>query len=96
MADNICAKALDGLENAAGSSVARAKAIVPVRTGKLRDSITSGIVEDLGSKASVDVYSELPYAFTVEMGSSKQAPQPYLRPAIDADEVVKDIYQGEK
>ena len=60
----------------AGVDVIRdaAKDIVPVKTGFLRDSITS---TDEGIEVTA------PYAFAVEYGTSRKMAQPYIRPAID-------------
>ncbi len=69
------------LEQVAESIVATAKAIVPVRTGRLRDSIrwqrgteTSILVQAGGPAA--------PYAGYVENGTSTMAARPFLYPAI--------------
>jgi HK97 gp10 family phage protein len=53
-----------------------AKSMVPVDTGALRDSITTtqGVLE-------ATVGSDLPYAASVEYGTSKMAAQPFLTPA---------------
>lgn len=51
-----------------------ARAIVPVDTGRLRDSIMA---------ASDRVFTEVDYAAYVEYGTSERAPQPFLRPAAD-------------
>lgn len=55
-----------------------AKEIVPVDTGALRDSITYDVEND-----SVRVGSPLEYSIYVELGTSKMAPQPYIRPAFE-------------
>lgn len=54
-----------------------AKQIVPVDTGALRDSIGHEATDD-----SVTIYADRPYAAFVCLGTSKQKPQPYLRPAV--------------
>ncbi len=54
-----------------------AREIVPVRTGRLRDSIEVSATAwgwSLGASA--------PYASYVEFGTSRQAAQPYLAPAV--------------
>ena len=59
-----------------------AKKIVPVKTGKLRASISA---RKLGTLASGNVRWTLvataPYASDVEYGTGRQRSQPYLRPA---------------
>src|SRR3989442_9076386 len=64
----------------------RAREIVPVRSGRLRDSI---IVEGGGIEADVDeafqpiaVVATAPYASFVEDGTSKMTPRPFLEPAL--------------
>lgn len=55
-----------------------AKEIVPVDTGRLRNSITY-----LVDKESAEVYigSNVEYAAPVELGTSRMRPRPYLAPA---------------
>jgi len=53
-----------------------AKAIVPVDTGRLRNSITHSV-----EGKDVFVGSATEYAASVEYGTIKQKAQPYLRPA---------------
>lgn len=55
-----------------------AKAICPVVTGRLRDSITN-----VYEKGSVYVGTNVEYAPYVELGTSKRKAKPYLRPAIE-------------
>lgn len=58
-------------------SVGYAQEVVPVDTGALRDS--------LGYEASdneVTIYAGQPYSSYVELGTSRQAAQPYLRPSV--------------
>ena len=58
----------------------RARSLAPVRTGELRGSITTKEMSD----GSVAVGATAPHAAVVEYGSSRRAPQPYLRPALDS------------
>ena len=66
--------------------VRKAKQLVPVDTGALRASIRiSSTTEaaNLGlSGATVEVGQ--PYASFVEYGTSRMAPQPFMRPAVDS------------
>lgn len=55
----------------------RAKEICPVRTGRLRNSISHTY-----DKTSAYIGTNVEYAPYVELGSSKQKPHPYLRPAV--------------
>ena len=55
-----------------------AKPLTPLKTGNLRGSITYSISGNEGR-----VGTNVEYAPYVEMGTSKMAAQPYLRPAAD-------------
>ena len=59
----------------------RAQQLVPVDTGRLRDSIR---VNELGPRSySVGPGDEVEYAEYVEFGTSRMAAQPYMRPAAE-------------
>jgi len=66
----------------AGAAVVEeyAQANVPVRSGRLRDSIH--VEED--DEGGVLVGSDVEYALYVEEGTSDTPAEPYLRPALDA------------
>jgi len=53
-----------------------AKRVVPVRTGRLRDSI-----QFRSDTTAAIVGTDVPYGKYVELGTSKMAAQPYLQPA---------------
>ena len=55
-----------------------AKMLCPVDTGNLRNSITHTTEDD-----AAIISTNVEYAAYVEMGTSRQAPQPYMRPAIE-------------
>jgi len=76
----------EGLDDWAGRVLSSALAIVPVRTGELRDS---GHIEaeDAGNVQSRAVVFDAPHAVFVEFGTVKMAAQPFLRPALDEHEV---------
>ncbi len=55
-----------------------AKVLAPVRTGALRNSITSEVQGTHG-----EVYTDISYAIFQEQGTSRMPPHPYLGPAAD-------------
>jgi hypothetical protein len=55
-----------------------AKAICPVKTGKLRDSIHKIVIPD-PEIPSVKIGSQVEYAWFIEMGTRKIAPRAFLR-----------------
>ncbi|HXF08992.1 MAG TPA: HK97-gp10 family putative phage morphogenesis protein [Candidatus Acidoferrales bacterium] len=59
---------------------ARAKTLVPVRTGNLKNSIQTTMESDL--TATVGTHVE--YAPYVEFGVRRRAPRPYFGPAAEA------------
>ena len=58
---------------------AHAKSIVPVDTGKLKNSITS----EFPSQTKAIVAPHTDYATYVEYGTRKQRAKPYMRPAAE-------------
>jgi len=58
---------------------ASAKAVVPVDTGKLKNSITS----EFPSQTKAIVAPHTDYAAYVEYGTRKQRAKPYMRPAAE-------------
>jgi len=65
---------------------ARGRVLCPVRTGHLRNSIS---VDFRGSNmhlAQAEIGPEANYGAFVELGTERQAPQPYMGPAFDAVE----------
>ena len=58
-----------------------ARAAAPVRTGELQGSI-EGTVRGLRGK----VEASARYSFSMEYGTYKDAPQPFMTPAVDANE----------
>lgn len=64
-----------------------AKALCPVDTGFLRNSITTSVGGDgRSSLMSAEVGPSANYAPFVEFGTSRMAPQPFLMPALAAHE----------
>ena len=66
-----------GIEEAGRECVERAKELVPVRTGRLRDSIG---MRRIGA-GKIVVEAKAPYAGYVEYGTRYMKPRPYMRPA---------------
>lgn len=78
------------VEQAMGSAIAKAltmiglkaegnsKAICPVDTGRLRNSITNAIDTD---EKAVYIGTNVEYGPYVELGTSRRHPHPYLKPA---------------
>ena len=59
-----------------------AKELAPVDTGNLRNSIDT----QMSAENEVQVGSNVEYAKYQELGTSRNRPQPYLRPAAEANE----------
>jgi HK97 gp10 family phage protein len=87
------AKIADQLGNLGEELVSFSRDIVPVRTGFLRDSIFSDIVEN---ELSLTFGATASYAGYVEFGTRRMAAEPYLRPALDwsQDRIVNAILMG--
>jgi HK97 gp10 family phage protein len=64
----------------AGQVAADARALAPVDTGELRDSIQVVKTDDL----HYQVEATAPYAAAVELGTVHQAAEPFLFPAFEA------------
>jgi len=70
----------NGLMPVARDILADAKRAVPIDTGELHDSL--GIEERPEEQAVLIGSSDAEYSTYVELGTSKMAAQPYLRPAL--------------
>lgn len=69
-----------------------AKLLCPVDTGNLRNSITHTTQDN---EKAVYIGSNVEYAAYVEMGTDRNAPQPYIEPAVtDHSSEYKDIVEG--
>jgi len=79
-ADSLDEKIMDGLEIIGENIVADAKAFAPIKTGRLRNSIGKTVFG-----RELEVYAEAEYAAYVEYGTSRMRPQPFLRPAFEAN-----------
>lgn len=69
---------------------ARGSAKAPVLTGALRASFSADFIGSNRDVAQGETGPEVNYARFVELGTSRQAPQPYMGPA--ADEVEPTFY----
>lgn len=77
MQGGVRGKVANEVKNAALAVEGQAKALAPVDTGALRNSIQTELEGDLTAHVVVGVE----YAEYVEHGTYKMAPQPYLTPA---------------
>ena len=71
---------LKSLETSCKLIESEAKIYAPVRTGKLKNSISHSIEKETKTGT---VYSDVKYAPYVEAGTSKQKAQPFLQRAVD-------------
>ena len=77
----------------------KAKSLTPVDTGRLRGSITT---DDNSTEGSIEIGTDVEYAPYVEYGTTKQAEQPFLNPALNSEipkiltEVNSAIQRGAK
>lgn len=62
---------------------ALSKALVPVRTGALRDSIRFHPTTDHGWTLLLLAEAGMPYASYVEYGTSRMGPHPYFEPGVE-------------
>jgi HK97 gp10 family phage protein len=72
-------KMIDKLELAGEFVEGAAKVLCPVDLGNLRESINHKVNEE---ELSVKIGTNVEYAPYVELGTSKMAAQPFLRPAL--------------
>jgi HK97 gp10 family phage protein len=79
--DTMAAAVLAGLQPIRNA----AQVFVPVKTGNLRRSIQTRILESNKYGASGVVGTNLTYARPVEFGTSNRPAKPYLRPAFDQE-----------
>lgn len=72
----------DAFATISDSALSYMQSIVPVDTGRLRDSCFVQIEEQLG-RITVIIGADTPYAVYVELGTSSRPAQPYIRPTFD-------------
>lgn len=70
------------LTKTASDIVETARALAPVDTGALRDSISASVTGALGDTA-VEIGPTVSYGPEVEYGTSDTSPQPFMRPAFE-------------
>jgi HK97 gp10 family phage protein len=81
------AKSAEGMARACQFVVAKAQANAPVRTGAMRDAITYTLeVQENAVEGIVGVGKGAFYARFIELGTSKLAARPFLRPAVFENE----------
>jgi HK97 gp10 family phage protein len=76
---NVEARVDTAMDRAGRRMVARAKALAPVRSAKLRDSIG---YDYRPADRTLEVYAAVPYSLAVELGTSRRPARPFLRPAL--------------
>lgn len=82
---NVTPKVKNAGERSAILLMDTAKSIVPVDTGRLRDSIDYQVTED-AQQITWIISPHTEYAEFVELGTYRQAAQPYMRPAWDENQ----------
>lgn len=80
LADTLVPRASAVVRKVAFDTEADAKALAPVDTGMLRNSITTAVT---GNGLTAAVVATASYAPFVEGGTSRQTPQPFMGPATD-------------
>jgi HK97 gp10 family phage protein len=68
-----------GLDEAGNEIVIYAQQLCPVRTGRLRNSITYTVAD-----GQLIIMATAPYARWVEFGTRRMRTEPFIRPSIDA------------
>jgi HK97 gp10 family phage protein len=77
---------LQAMDETADAAKSAAQERCPVDTGRLRDSIDAIVDQSGGSqRRRLTLFAAAPYALYVELGTSRMAAQPFLRPAMDAE-----------
>lgn len=83
---------LELLEDIGNAIEDRAKDEVPIDHGDLRDNIQNFGVDESNKEVQVGVTLE--YGKFVELGTVHQAPQPFLRPALE--NIISEVDKGVK
>ena len=69
------------LENAGAAGVQAARELVPVETGRTRDSIGATFDRET---LTLQIHADTKWALFIELGTSRMAARPFLRPALAA------------
>lgn len=69
------------LENAGAAGVQAARELVPVETGRTRDSIAATFDR---ATLTLQIHADTKWAIFIELGTSRMAARPFLRPALAA------------
>jgi HK97 gp10 family phage protein len=72
----------DAFANLSDQALSYMQSVVPVDTGRLRDSCFVQLVVQ-GSRLQIVIGADTPYAVYVELGTSVSPAQPYIRPTFD-------------
>ena len=78
----IILKALDRIWISGNKIADDARQIVPVKTGRLRDSIVTETPVMSGNEIKCVISANTYYAIYVECGTSRMKSRPYLKPAL--------------
>jgi len=74
----------DAMQATALEAKAEAQALAPVDTGLLKSSVFADVNASGGAgRRTLVVGANAPYAVYVELGTSRMAAQPFLRPTLD-------------
>lgn len=79
---DIILKALDKLWVSGNKIADDARQIVPVKTGRLRDSIVAETPTMSGDEIKCVISASTTYALWVELGTSRMKSRPYLKPSL--------------
>jgi hypothetical protein len=79
------------MQDAAAQGEQYSRMLVPVKTGKLRDSIAFRGTSDRGWDLLIKAAATMDYATFVEYGTSRFGPRPFMMPGVElAADVLED------
>jgi hypothetical protein len=82
LVDDILSSLQNAFQNISDDALSYMQSIVPVRTGALRDSCFV-IVRISGGRIQLIIGAGTRYAVYIELGSSRNGAQPFIRPTYD-------------